>query len=508
MVLPKLLEGASSFNVQTVVLFVVVLLLTIAWIRRPRNLPPGPPAWPIIGNTRGLQKGAMHLVMTDWARQYGRIMSVWMGPRLAVVLNDIEAVKEALTKQADSFSKRYVTPRARISLSVKGSFILSNGEVWKERRRFGLSAMRTLGMGKRSVEHKITEEARHLLECFDGEGEKPFDPEHAILNAVSNIICMISFGYRFEYSDPKFARLIKLVKLNLSGSSFAMLGNLFPFLFYTPLYRENRDRLQAIAVFIKEVVKEHKESFDPNDIRDIIDMCLLEIQQVEKTGEAGDKTGGEGDCEPVLSQETIWRGIYDLFLAGTDTTTNTLMWLLIYMAVHPDVQKAVQKEIDDVIGSDRQPTFEDRNQMPYTNAVLLETLRVRPVAPNALPHETVNETRLLGFTLPAKTIVYVNIWAIHQDPTCWKDPEKFNPSRFLSQGGKTVERPEALIPFGLGRRICMGETLAKMEMFLFFVNLLQRFTFSLPTGKPRPSLDGVAGITLSPHPYEVIATKR
>ncbi|XP_022091223.1 cytochrome P450 2U1-like [Acanthaster planci] len=487
---------------QIVLLVVCVLLLTVIWIRRPRNLPPGPPAWPLIGNTRGLRKGPLYVGLTDWARQYGSIMRIWMGPQLAVVLSDISAIKEALMKQADFFSNRYVTPKTRILLSIKGSFIFSNGEVGKERRRFGLSALRTLGMGKKNVEHKINEEARHLLESFDSRREKPFDPEHNILNAVSNIICMISFGYRFEYSDPKFARLIKLVKTDLSDSSFAMLGNLFPFLLYTPLYRETRKRSREIAVFIKKVIQEHQESFDPNDVRDIIDMCLLEIKRSEKMGAV------RVDVEPILSEENFWRGIYDLFLAGTDTTANTLMWILIYMALYPDVQKSVQKEIDDVIGSDRQPTFEDRKQMPYTNAVLMETQRVRPVAPIAIPHETRQETTLMGYTLPANTIVYANIWATLNDPNCWKDPEKFDPSRFLSKDGKTVEKPEAFIPFGLGRRICMGEALARMEMFLFFVNLLQRFTFSLPAGNPTPSLEGIAGITLGPQLYEIIATKR
>ncbi|XP_038045429.1 cytochrome P450 2U1-like [Patiria miniata] len=500
MVLKELIAAASNFNVQTVVLFVVVLLLTIAWIRRPRNLPPGPPAWPIIGNARGLQRGALHLVMTDWARQYGRIMSIWMGPKLAVVLSDIQAVKEALVKQADCFSDRIEPPKLfGEGMSLKGSVIMSNGEVWKERRRFGLSAMRTLGMGKRSVEHKITEEARYLLECFDGEGEKPFDPEHAILNAVSNIICLISFGYRFEYSDPKFARLIKLVKIRLSTVSLNVLG-IFRAYFNRSKHTGLLQGQKEIRNFIQEIVQEHEESFDPNDLRDIIDMYLVEIEQQEKNGKTGEDT--------AFCRTTLWRSIQDFFVAGTDTTTNTLLWLMLYMAMYPEVQNKVQKEIDDVIGSDRQPIGEDSNAMPYTNAVLMEMQRHRPVTPSAVPHQTRYQTELCGYTIPAKTAVFVNLWAILRDPKCWTDPEKFDPARFLSKDGKTVERPEAFIPFSFGRRICMGETLAKMEMFLFFVNLLQRFTFSLPAGKPRPSLEGITGVTLAPQPFEIVAKKR
>ncbi|XP_038045430.1 cytochrome P450 2U1-like [Patiria miniata] len=499
MIVAQLMSVVSSLNVQTVVLFVVVLLLTIAWIRhrqRPQNLPPGPLAWPVIGNAGELLRGRqLHHVLDGWARQYGSVVKVWLGPRLTIVLSSFEVVKEALIKQADCFSDRMVQAESK---HTRGSIVMSNGDNWKERRRFGLSAMRTLGMGKRSVEHKITEEARHLLECFDGEGEKPFDPEHAILNAVSNIICLISFGYRFEYTDPKFAYLIKSVKTTLVAASFANFGL---FSFFRRTATDTRDRIESVKTFIQEVVKDHQESFDANDIRDIIDMYMVEIEQQEKSG----KDVAE---DSAFCKTTMWKGIYDLFVAGTDTTTNTLMWLMLYIAMNQDVQEKVQKEIDDVIGGDRQPTIEDRANMPYTNAVLWEILRIRPVTPFGVPHRTHYETEFLGYTIPANTMVFVNHWTIFHDPKSWKDPEKFDPTRFLSKDGKTVEKPEVFMPFSLGRRVCMGETLAKMELFLFFVNLLQRFTYSLPANKPRPSLEGIVGVTLGPTPFEVVAKRR
>ncbi|XP_022099105.1 cytochrome P450 2U1-like isoform X2 [Acanthaster planci] len=380
---------------------------------------------------------------------------------------------------------------------TEGSIVMSNGDIWKERRRFGLSALRTLGMGKRSVEHKINEEARYLLDSFDGRRDKPFDPEHDILNAVSNIICTISFGYRFEYSDPKFAYLIKSVKTTVASSSFAKIRF---FSIFRKMDTETRDRIESVKAFIQEVVKEHQESFDPNDIRDIIDMYTEEIEQLGKAGIVGE--------DAAFCRTTMWRGIYDLFVAGTDTTTNTLLWLLLYIAAHQDVQEKVQKEISEVVGCDRQPTSEDRVNMPYTNAVLMEILRIRPVTPYGVPHKTHYETEFLGYTIPANTMIFVNHWTIFHDVKYWKDPEKFDPTRFLSSDSKTVKKPEAFIPFSLGRRVCMGETLAKMELFLFFVNLLQRFTFSFPAGKPQPSMEGIAGVTLSPMPFECVATKR
>ena len=132
---------------------------------------------------------------------------------------------------------------------------MANGNIWKERRRFGLTAMRNLGMGKRSVEHKINEEARHLLESFDAHGEKPFHPEHGILNAVSNIICTISFGYRFEYSDPMFANLIKAVRTNLSSNNFTSYTDRLRGIFRRGKLNEGRKGIPGVIEFIQGMVQ-------------------------------------------------------------------------------------------------------------------------------------------------------------------------------------------------------------------------------------------------------------
>ena len=120
MVFTHLLSVVSSFNVQSVVIFTAVFLATIAWIRRPKNLPPGPPGWPIVGNYFDMHKGQLHRVLTGWARQYGGVISIKMGPRIAVVLNDISSVKEAIVKQADCFSDRFVPTMAKTVLPPQG----------------------------------------------------------------------------------------------------------------------------------------------------------------------------------------------------------------------------------------------------------------------------------------------------------------------------------------------------------------------------------------------------
>ena len=136
-----------------------------------------------------------------------------------------------------------------------GSFVFEDGPIWKERRRFGLGALRSFGMGKKSIEHSINEEARNLLDCFADQAGKPFDPTHLVNNAVSNIICKICFGYRFNYSDPKFAELIARLRENLTAVGPASLTNSFAWLLYTPFYSHVLENIKFMKEFIQGIIQ-------------------------------------------------------------------------------------------------------------------------------------------------------------------------------------------------------------------------------------------------------------
>ncbi|XP_071805890.1 cytochrome P450 2U1-like [Asterias amurensis] len=488
---------------QTAILFLVVFFVGLYWIQQPVNLPPGPTGWPVVGCAFNVQKGKTHIAFTEWSKQYGDVISVRLGRKLFIVLNDLRSIKKALHEQADVFSDRFV-PHFTKLMGVKGSFLFEDGPIWKERRRFGLGALRTFGMGKKSIEHSINEESRYLLDVFADRKGKPFDPAHLVNNAVSNIICKVCFGYRFDYSDPKFAELIGRLREQLSQNGPTSAFNIFEWVLHTPLMNRSIGNARKTFDFVRGIIQDHHKSYDENDIRDIIDMGIAEVRQ----SESKEKHDDGRNFTDIFNDGALCRSIVDLFIAGTDTTTNTLLWTLMYMALHPDMQKKVQSEIDDVTGGSRQPLMADSPNMPYTNAVILETQRIRPVAPLAVPHKTRDDTTLDGYTIPKKTCILVNIWAVHHDPATWTEPEKYKPARFLSADGKSVIQHKSLIPFGTGRRACLGENLAKSELLLFLVNVLQQFTVTFPEGKPIPSEDGSAGFVLSSRPYELCATRR
>uniref|UniRef100_A0A8C4L4E2 Cytochrome P450 family 2 subfamily U member 1 n=1 Tax=Equus asinus TaxID=9793 RepID=A0A8C4L4E2_EQUAS len=170
-------------------------------------------------------------------------------------------------------------------------------------------------------------------------------------------------------------------------------------------------------------------------------------------------------------------------------------------------KEKVHEEIERVVGPDRAPSLTDKAQMPYTEATIMEVQRLTVVVPLSIPHMTSETTVLQGYTIPKGTVVLPNLWSVHRDPAIWEEPDEFHPNRFLDDQGQLVKK-EAFIPFGIGKRVCMGEQLAKMELFLMFASLIQSFKFALPKDSETPLLTGRYGLTLAPHPFNVIISKR
>ncbi|XP_013392294.1 cytochrome P450 2U1-like [Lingula anatina] len=203
--------------------------------------------------------------------------------------------------------------------------------------------------------------------------------------------------------------------------------------------------------------------------------------------------------DSIFSENQIISVAIDLFMAGFETVTTTLRWGFLYMALHPEIQAKVQEEIDSNLG-DRNPSITDKGTLPYTEATIMEIQRLNYVLPLAVPHSTTKDVEFHGYTIPKDTMVLVNLWSVMTDPVCWPNPEKFDPQRHLNERGRTI-RHVVFTPFSLGKRSCVGAALARMELFLFFTSLMQKFTFRLPDGASAPVFEeGTLASTFSP-PY-------
>lgn len=151
----------------------------------------------------------------------------------------------------------------------------------------------------------------------------------------------------------------------------------------------------------------------------------------------------------LSTEEQLVRVIGDLYGAGTETTTTTLRWALIYLLHHPDVLKRAQAEIDDVIGPERLPTMADKQKMPYMEALLCEIQRMGDIVPFSVPHATSEDINFKGYHIPKSTMVFANLYSVHRNEEHFKNPYEFDPTRFLDAEGR-IKNIKQLIPFGLG----------------------------------------------------------
>ncbi|XP_053325042.1 cytochrome P450 2D15-like [Spea bombifrons] len=507
----SLLPEIQSFFPVTlcniIVLFIIFTssLLLLDFMKRRKNwprFPPGPTSIPFLGNMMDVDFKNPHISMSQLSKKFGNVFSLQFFWKNVVVLNGFEVMKEALINKSEDIGDR---PRFPIYKKLghtpnsQGLVLAQYGTSWKEQRRFTLSTLRNFGMGKKSLEQKITEEVGFLCSRFQDEQGQPFDPCFIINNAVSNVICSIAFGDRFDYNDEKFQRLLYLMSktLNREFGLVAQVLNEIPFLTNIPwLINYVLKYEYDIMTFLREMVSEHRKTWDPNDIRDFIDVYLLELEKVkEKT-------------DSSFNETNLLLTTYDLFSAGTDTTSITLRWGMFFMMLHLEVQLKVHNEIDHVIGRGRQPTMADMLEMPYTNAVIHEIQRCGDIVPLALPHMTYRDTEIQGYLIPKGTTIITNLSSVLKDEKVWKKPMEFYPEHFLDDNDKFVKK-EAFMPFSAGRRACLGEQLARMELFLFFTSLMQRFKIEIPKDHPLPrGKNGVYALMFSPYPYKMCAVAR
>ncbi|KAJ7993349.1 hypothetical protein DPEC_G00271500 [Dallia pectoralis] len=465
--------------------------------KQPANFPPGPWALPFVGNLFTVNFKKIHINLTQFSEKYGDVYTLRMGQTRIVVLNGYQTIKEALITQGESLSDRPIQPMIE-DVNHNLGVISTNGHLWKQQRRFAIQTLKYFGVGKRSLESAVLDEFKFLSTHIAEYKGKPFNPHLITNNAVSNIICTLVFGHRFEYSNAKFQKLMSMFdqSLQIQGSIWGQLYNSFPVVMrLLPGPHQTVQKIwKEVIVFLRTEIEEHMKDWNSSDPRDYIDCYLSEI---EKT---------KDDISGTFDVENLAMCTLDLFVAGSETTSTTLRWGFVYMSKYPEIQEKVQAEIDRVIGQSRQPTMADRSNLPYTDAVIHEVQRMGNIVPLSLPHITNKEVRLGRYVIPEGVTIIPNLTSVMLDKNEWKTPNTFNPGHFLNEKGH-FEKRASFIPFSAGKRACLGENLARMELFLFFTSFMQTFSFAMPPGV-KHAMDYNFGITLSPVSYEICATLR
>ncbi|OQV15854.1 Cytochrome P450 2J2 [Hypsibius exemplaris] len=426
-----LLAFLASFPVFNE-LSVTVLAVSLYWYKH-RNIPPGPSGLPFLGYAPFFGTNPQ-----DYFLELGK--------------NDDDGKVHGIT--------------------------LTEGDIWKTTRRFMLQTFRDLGMGKLKLQDRILDEAEYMTNIFAKHAGRPFNPLPTLMCSVSNVLCSLCFGKRFEHDDPAFQHMLK----NLS--EFTMLLSQagpvqsYPMLRFLPgsiktawesVVRIKRENHLAMSANVEE----HRSTYDANETRDYIDAFL---HQQKKEAESA------GGTQPAFYDAELMKNLSAFFGAGTETTAMTMYWSLLFMLHNPEVQKKIHQKLDEQVGEGKSVTLEDR--------------------------ANTEETTLMGYRIPKRCFIMPNFKSVNVDPKLWTDPLTFNPNRFLDEQGKVFE-PAHFMPFSIGKRACVGEALARMEIFLFFANTMQRFLIRAPRDSDIPSTDEyTTGISCRPTEFKIEAVPR
>ncbi|GMT22391.1 hypothetical protein PFISCL1PPCAC_13688 [Pristionchus fissidentatus] len=463
-------------------MFVLILLLVATFLlweifrfyRRAASLPPGPFAVPLLGNYVNVITPPFEFRgMRRMNEKFGPVTTVH-APFPVVNIADFETMRDAF-RSNDMSGRMHNIFFETTRMVENGGIINSDGEEWKEQRRFAIATLRDFGMGKNLMEEKVRLSARNMVDFISKKGLNNGDLRWPIQVFVSNIVNEFLFGFQFPFDDCSelmdFVHGFNDAIEKIANSKIVMITVMMPWLRHVPFIRSSFLKVQSSLLentaYISKQAKAVK--YDPNEEP----TCFVQ---------AFHKKGKDQRFEQLLAC------CLDIFTAGQETTTSTLRWAMLFLAAHPEAQEKLRTEIHEKIGKDRIAAMSDKANMPYTSATINEIQRcgnivaVNPV----LYHRTTVETRIGGFIVPANTMVNGDLHQMMQTDPLFEQPERFWPERYLAEDGVTLRKElvERTIPFGIGKRQCAGEGLARAELFIGLVSLVQHFRISpLPGAK-------------------------
>ncbi|VDP38557.1 unnamed protein product [Heligmosomoides polygyrus] len=425
-------------------LLIALLTISVAsyvWLfyRHVKRFPKGPTPLPIIGNLLSINLRKLHEDFDRISKDYGDIFTVWL-PKPCVVVMNLESIKEAFTKKG---IRTFLPPCLMFRFYYPRTHCLHlEGENWKEQRRTSLHNLRDFGMGKNKMEEQVLEDYGCLSTTLSYTDQTPLgvDAYHWFLKIfVANVINRTLYGFGY----------MEVINISVDKSIQSAWS-----IWYVQIKR-------IVKEDVEKVLQSSDDSHQPE--------CFVHSYYLEM------KTN------PSLNFENLLNVCSDIFLAGQETTATTLRWAALILGRHQNEQTKIRQEILSVLGKDGVPSMSVRQRLPYTCAAALELQRFANIIAINVPHRTVRGTCIGSVSIPADTMVLGSLYSVMTNEDVYKDSDKFIPERFLMDDGVTPNKNavEHLCPFSIGKRLCIGEGLAKMEIFIGLVTLLQSYKVRL-----------------------------
>ncbi|XP_076038333.1 methyl farnesoate epoxidase-like [Oratosquilla oratoria] len=484
-------------------LLLLLLFVLFLVVRRPSGFPRGPLVGILTELSRSDSK-PKHIRYHDMMKDYGKVLGLVLFNMRIIIIGDYNVAKEVFRRDEVTARPSRVLTNARAGqkeYNPDKSFgiLWASGKNWHDNRRFSLRNFRDLGFGKDPAQHAIHGQASLLVEQLASQnGRKISLKSNVFALHVLNVVWAFLTGKTFNHDDPDLHKIATMVRQVIHTNLGQSLLSYLPFMIR--LFPEWTGYNTAIHLYdtIREVIMKelelHEKTFDPDNLQTFLDVYLMQIR--------------ENKDNDSFTKEQLTVISLDLFLAGFETTTSTLMWAVVLMAMYPDVQEKVFHELHNNLPGSVLPNMEEKKNLPYTEAVLSEVQRYGTIAPLALPHVATSSVNAAGYYFPKGSVIISSLYSIHNDVDYWKDPDVFRPERFLNHDQTAYVHNERICQFGIGKRICMGESLARMEVFLFFTAMLQKLKFSLPEDEPPPSLKRPEGVTCAPNTCKILVNTR
>ncbi|KAI0320135.1 cytochrome P450 [Amylostereum chailletii] len=450
--------------------FIGVATWYITSPRRRSRAPPGPPPLPLVGNLFDIPKKKSWVTYADWSEKYGDIVSVRVFGQTMVVLNSVRAVKDLFERRGAIYSER---PRQTM-LEMIGVYdwdypMMPTDHRWRTGRRITEQGMRPTAIQR--LFPVLQMKAYQFLRLV---AQDPDTFSGHIKYATASTMLLLLYGYDAKTLDDDLLSLAEglMVVTNDVMLPGAVLVNDIPFLRHLPAWLPGMGfkALAARGRLMGDRIINDTYRYTRNRMEDGTAGPCLVRDYLESLQENGGSLPRD--------EQLIKTSIASLYAPGSDTTVAALTVLFLALALHPEIQDKAQEELHRVLGEGRLPTFEDRSALPYVEAICKEVLRWRPPVPLSLPHETAQDDIYEGYLIPKGAVVFGNPWHILHDPKTYKNPESFNPSRFIDNHGKVIDDPNISYVFGFGRRICPGRHLAESSFWVFAVSVLFAFRIS------------------------------
>ncbi|XP_052863903.1 cytochrome P450 306a1 [Anopheles cruzii] len=491
---------------------VILFFCTILYLWNHRDTPPGPYGLPLVGYLPFIDTTKPYETFSSLARKYGSIYGLRMGQVYAVVLSDPGLIRKVLAKEES-------TGRAPLFIThgIMGGhgIICAQGELWRDQRRLTIEWLRRLGMvkfgpGRVNLEQKICLGLNTLRKDIwaSAKDGHSFDPSADIHHALGNLMNDLVFGLQYEKKDATWQFLQHLQEEGVKHIGVSMAVNFLPFLRFLPSTRRIisflLDGKAKTHLIYDEIIENERKALAASTVTTMENGCILRsfIKEASERQKAG-------RSDALHCTDTQLRHLMaDLFGAGIDTTFTTIRWALLYVTLHPKVQRRLREEIEQTVAMNEAPTLDDIELLPYLRATIAEVQRIRTVVPIGIPHGITKEITIDGFRIPANTMILPLLWAVHMDPVAFPEPDTFKPERFLDEEGKFIV-PGSFLPFQCGKRMCLGDELARCILHLYMANLLFCCDwFDIDEEDARLiDITGQCGITLSPPAYRMVFHK-